>query len=192
MADKILPVLNPQGTDREMLDGLQRETFDYFLIEVDPVTGLIADKTEPGFPSSIAVVGMGLTVYIAGVEKKFISRKDAIKKTLKILRFFQGCQQGTEPDASGYKGFYYHFLEMNTGKRAWKCELSTIDTTFLIAGALSAAVYFSGDHKDELEIRQLADDLYRRVDWQWALNGGTTITHGWKPESGFLQYRWDD
>jgi hypothetical protein len=181
-----------EQTDREMLNSLQRETFDYFVHQTDPVTGLIVDKTQPGSPSSIAVVGMGITSYIAGVHKNFISRADAASRILKVLRFFYNSHQGPEPDATGYKGFYYHFLDMKTGKRTWDCELSTIDTTFLIAGALSAANYFTGDIKDEKEIRELADALYRRVDWQWALNGTTTISHGWRPETGFLPYHWGE
>jgi hypothetical protein len=179
-------------TDREMLNSLQRETFDYFIHQVDHVTGLIVDKTQPGFPSSIAVVGMGITSYIAGVHKNFISREDAAGRILKILRFFYDSHQGPEPDATGYKGFYYHFIDMKTGKRLWECELSTIDSTFLIAGALCAANYFTDDKKDEKEIRELADALYRRVDWQWALNGATTISHGWRPETGFLPYHWGE
>jgi hypothetical protein len=190
--DKIPPVVEPQGTDEEMLNDLQRETFDYFLKEVDKRTGLIADKTEPGFPSSIAVIGMGLSAYIVGVERKLLSRKEAIRRVLKILRFFYQGPQGTDPEAMGYKGFYYHFLEMNSGKRSWKCELSTVDTAFFIAGALSAATYFTGDEKDEKEIRQLSDELYRRIDWEWALQDGKTLVHGWKPESGFLLCRWED
>jgi hypothetical protein len=191
MENKLPGVIALPGTDAEMLNLLQRETFDYFLHEVDPRTGLIADKTKPGFPSSISVTGMALTVYIAGIEKKFISRKDAIRRTLAILRFFNQSRQGTGRKDTGYKGFYYHFLDMGTGERVWKCELSTIDTCFLIAGFLSAATYFSRRDKEESEIRKLAEALYERVDWQWALNGGDTLTHGWKPESGFLSYRWD-
>ena len=187
-----LKIINPQGTDEEMLINLQRETFDYFLHEVNPATGLIADKTQPGFPSSIAVVGMAMSSYIIGVEKKFLSRENACERILKIFRFLYNSKQGTEKDATGYKGFYYHFLDMQTGKRTWDCELSTIDTSFFIAGALSAAVYFNKEEKNEIELRKLADELYRRVDWQWALNGDTTISHGWKPESGFLPYRWDE
>ena len=120
--NKLPVVSDPLGSDKEMLDSLQRETFDYFLNEVDPDTGLIADKTKPGFPSSIAVVGMSLTAYIIGVENKFISRKNAIKRILKILRFFNNAEQSTDPFATGYNGFYYHFLTMNTGKRAWESE----------------------------------------------------------------------
>ena len=188
---KNLPVTNPQGTDNEMLEKLQRETFDYFLKEVDPVTGLIADKTAPGFPSSIAVTGMALTTYIIGIEKKFLTRKNAIKRVLKILRFFYNSPQGKQANATGYKGFYYHFLKMDTGEREWQCELSTIDTALFIAGVLSVAVYFSGEDKDESEIRELADKLYRRIDWQWALNKGLTLTNGWKSGMGFLPYRWE-
>ena len=80
---------------------------------------------------------------------------------------------------------------MRTGRRAWQCELSTIDSTFLLAGVLTAGIYFDADTADELEIRTLADTLYRRADWQWAQNRGATVTHGWKPESGFLKYRWE-
>lgn len=187
-----LPITDPQGTDEDMLDKLQRETFDYFLNEVNPVTGLVADKTEPGFPASIAVTGMAMTTYIIGIEKKMLSRKNAIERILKILRFFYDSQQGTQANATGYKGFYYHFLKMNNGEREWKCELSTIDTALFIAGALCAASYFKKDNREETEIRDLADKLYRRIDWQWATNNGDTISHGWKPRSGFLPYRWDD
>ena len=120
-----------------------------------------------------------------------LSRAEAIARTLTLLRFFQSSHQGPEADATGYKGFYYHFLDMQTGRRVGQCELSTVDTAILLAGVLTAASYFTGKNDEEGEIRELAGSLYRRVDWQWALNGGTTISHGWKPESGFLPHRWD-
>jgi hypothetical protein len=88
------------------------------------------------------------------------------------------------------RGFYYHFLDMNTGCRVWNCELSTIDSTFLIAGALLAAEYFNGDNDDERELREIAHALYARADWQWAQNKGQAVTHGWRPENGFIKYRW--
>jgi len=186
-----LPASNPQGTDWAMLDNLRRVTFDYFRNEVNPGNGLIADKTQPGSPSSIAAVGLGLSAYIVAVERGLLSRAEAIERTQTLLRFFYSSHQGPEADATGYKGFYYHFLDMRAGRRAWQCELSTIDTAIFMAGVLSAASYFTANNEEEGEIRELAEKLYRRVDWQWALNGGSTICHGWKPESGFLPYRWD-
>jgi len=174
-----------------MLAGLQRVTFEYFRNEVNPQTGLIADKDQPGAPSSIAAVGLGLSAYIVAVERALLSRADAVERTLRILRFLNSSRQGPEADATGYKGFYYHFLDMQTGRRASDSELSTVDTAILLAGVLTAGGYFTGDSTDEIEIRALADHLYRRVDWTWALNGGATICHGWRPESGFLTYRWD-
>ncbi|MEO6314093.1 MAG: glucoamylase family protein [Chitinophagaceae bacterium] len=134
---------------------------------------------------------MAITVYIIAVEKKWLPRKNAIERILKILRFFYSSQQGRQANATGYKGFYYHFLEMHNGERAWNCELSTIDTSLFIAGALCAATYFQKKNKEETAIRDLADKLYRRVDWQWAQHKGNSICHGWKPGSGFLRYRWD-
>ena len=108
-----------------------------------------------------------------------------------MLNFLADSEQSEAPDASGYRCFYYHFLNMDTGRRAWKSELSTIDTTFLLAGILASATYFDGYALEEEEIRSIATELYARADWQWALNGGETVSMGWKPESGFLPYRWE-
>src|SRR6266404_1668323 len=176
---------------QKLLWDIQSDAFKYFVHEVNPDNGLVVDCTKDGWPSSIAAVGMALSAYPVGVERGFITREEAIDRTLRKLRFFAGSEQSTSPDATGYKGFYYHFLDMQTGRRAWQCELSTIDSTFLFAGMLVAAAYFDHDAEDENEIRTLAQQLYRRADWRWAINGGVTLTHGWRPETGFLTYRWD-
>lgn len=172
------------------LELLQRETFAYFLHEANPANGLIADKTKRGAPASIAAVGLALSSYPVGVEHGFISRADAVARTLTTLRFFHHSRQSEGADATGYKGFYYHFLDMESGRRVWNCELSTIDSAILLAGVLTAAAYFDGGSADERELRELASGLYRRADWQWAQNGGLAVTLGWKPESGFLPCRW--
>src|SRR5829696_4651059 len=174
----------------DALSALHRNTFDYFWEETNPENGLLADNTAGGAPASIAAVGYALTAYTAGVENAYISRARAVERVLTTLRFFRSSPQGTEPDATGYKGFYYHFLDMTSGRRSGGCEVSTIDTTFLLAGMLAAAAYFDGDSADEHEIRTLADALYRRVDWRWSRGGGASVTHGWTPEGGFLPYRW--
>ena len=157
-------------SDRE-LEELQRLTFDYFLKETNPENGLVPDSTRQGAPCSIAPTGFALAAYPVGVERGFITRDDAISRILTTLRFFWHSAQGPERDATGYKGFYYHFLDMKTGRRTFNCELSTIDSTFVIAGALTAAEYFDRNTKEEREIRNLATALYLRTDWQWALNG---------------------
>ena len=178
-------------TTEALLEKLQHASFNYFLHETNPANGLVIDKTAPDWPASIAATGMALAAYPVGVERGFMSRAAAVERVLATLRFFWNSPHGPEPDATGYKGFYYHFLDMQTGRRAWQCELSTIDSTFLLAGALTAGIYFDAASPDEHEIRTLADALYRRADWHWAQNGGATVTHGWKPESGFLGYRWE-
>ena len=170
---------------------LQRETFGYFLHVTNPANGLVIDKTMANWPASIAATGLALACYPVSVERGFTSRAAAVERTLATLRFFWNSPQGPEPDATGYKGFYYHFLDMQTGRRVWQCELSTVDSAFLLAGALTAGIYFDAGTADETEIRTLGDALYRRADWHWAQNQGATVTHGWKPESGFLPYRWE-
>jgi hypothetical protein len=176
--------------DEVALERLQRETFSYFLHETNPENGLVKDKTASDWPSSIAATGLALTIYPVAVEHGFITRDTAIQTVLTTLRFFWNSRQGPEPDATGYHGFYYHFLDMHTGKRAWKCELSTVDSAILLAGVLTVGVYFDANVASELEIRNLANEIYGRADWQWAQNKGPTLTHGWKPERGFLRYRW--
>ncbi|MCM3901568.1 MAG: hypothetical protein ND866_07660 [Pyrinomonadaceae bacterium] len=184
-----MKALEPSLTAAELAK-LERDTFRYFVDEMNLENGLLPDNTRRGAPSSIAVVGFALTAYPIGVERGYITRSEAIKRALVSLRFFNDGPQGKGPDAIGYKGFYYHFLDMQSGRRVWNSELSTIDTTYLLAGALAAAMYFDGEAKDEREIRQLAEALYSRADWHWAQNRGLTVTHGWKPETGFIKYRW--
>ena len=173
------------------LDRLQRETFEYFVREANPANGLILDKTEANSPASIAATGLALAAYPVGVERGFWTRSAAADRTLATLRFFWSSEQGPDASATGYHGFYYNFLDIRTGRRVWNCEVSTVDSAFLLAGALTARAYFDAESTDEREIRQLADALYRRCDWSWAQNGKATVAHGWRPESGFIQYRWE-
>ena len=181
----------PPGFSEARLDLLQRHAFEYFLRETNPSNGLVADKSLPGASASIAAVGFALAAYPVGVARAWMTRTDAIARTLAVLRFFSSSAQGTTTDATGHNGFYYHFLDRITGRRAGRSELSTVDTGFLLAGMLAAAMFFDRDSEEEQEIRALADALYRRTDWPWACHGGATLTHGWSPESGFLPYRWE-
>jgi hypothetical protein len=180
----------PAGGAGAPLLKLQADSFRYFLHETDASTGLVRDSTHAGSPSSIAAVGLALAAYTVAAERGLMARAEAAARTLTTLRFFWNSPHGPESDATGYKGFYYHFLHMSSGRRAWRCELSTMDTAYLLAGALAAAAYFDARQSEEREIREIADALYRRADWEWACNRAATVTHGWKPESGFLRYRW--
>lgn len=177
--------------DEARLDALERAAFGYFLEAVHPRNGLVADTTRPHSPVSIAVVGFALAAYPVAVERGWMERGEAVGKCLAALSFFLESDQSGSPEATGYQGFYYHFLDFETGARVWRSELSMVDSALLIAGALTAAMYFRADSSAELRLRDLALALYRRVDWRWAQGSGATIHHGWKPESGFLHYCWD-
>lgn len=177
--------------DEELLDRFQRAAFAYFLEQFNAENGLVADTSRAGSPCSIAVVGFALSAYPVAVERGWMTRADAVARTLVTLRFFWNSQQSEQPDATGHRGFYYHFLDMKTGKRVWQSELSLIDTTLLLAGVLVASIYFSENAPGEKEIRELADALYRRADWHWACGGRPTVRQGWKPGSGFLNYGWN-
>jgi hypothetical protein len=178
-------------SDEALLERFQRAAFEYFLTQGNPANGLVADTTRAGAPASIAVVGFALSCYAVGVERGWMSRRDAAARVLATLRFFWNSLQSKAPDASGYKGFYYHFLDMQSGRRMWQSELSLIDSGLLLAGMLTAGAYFDARTPGEDEIRVLADALYRRVDWQWAQGGAATVRQGWKPDSGFFHYGWE-
>lgn len=184
-----MKVLEPSLSYEELAQ-LERDTFKYFVEEMNLENGLIPDNTKQGAPCSIAVVGFALTAYPIAVERGYLPRTEAIKRSLLHLRFFHDGPQSGGLQEISHKGFYYHFLDMKSGKRVWKSEASTIDTTYLLAGALTSAMFFDRDTKAEREIRTLAEALYARADWRWAQNGGLTVTHGWKPERGFIKYRW--
>ena len=173
-----------------MLDRLEHGAFRYFVDAANPENGLVADRSRKGSPASIAVVGFALSAYAVAVERGWLTREDAAARTLATLRFFAESAQGSTSDATGYKGFYYHFLDLQTGKRVWQCEVSPIDTALLLAGVLTAGAYFTGAPSSEAEIRALARDLYGRIDWDWARNGKAAVSQGWKPECGFLHYGW--
>jgi len=178
-------------TTDAMLDRCQRAAFGYFLRHRNPANGLYADTSRDGSPISIAVVGFALSSYPVAVERGWIGRDEAVEHCAAALRFFRDSNQDGSPESSGYKGFYFHFLDHDTGTRVWRCELSMIDTALLIVGALMAARYFDAGTPAETELRALADQLYRRIDWRWSQNGGDTIMQGWKPECGFLHYGWE-
>jgi hypothetical protein len=136
-------------------------------------------------------VGFALTAYPIGVERGYVSREAARQRVLLTLRFLRDAPQGPQPrGVIGHKGFFYHFLDMDTGQRFQQTELSTVDTALLLAGVLFCQSYFDDDHPDEAAIRDLAEDLYARVDWRWAQPRPHAISHGWSPESGFLPYDW--
>jgi hypothetical protein len=173
------------------LQRLQQDAVGYFFRAANPDNGLIADSSREGAPCSIAATGLGLAAYIVGAERGFLPRREAAQRTLAALRFFRDSPQGEGPDATGHRGFYYHFLDMKTGRRIWQCELSMIDTAILIAGALTSGRYFSAATDDEREIRELAEFLYQRIDWPWAAAHGPVVRMGWKAEAGFLNYGWE-
>jgi hypothetical protein len=137
------------------LERLQHQSFSYFLHETNPDNGLVIDKTAPDWSASIAATGVALAACPVAVERGFMPRVAAVKRTLTTLRLFWNSPQGPEPDATGYQGFYYYCLDMRPGGRAWQCEFSTIDSAFLLAGALTAGVYFDADSSDEHEIGTL-------------------------------------
>jgi hypothetical protein len=136
-------------------------------------------------------VGFALTAYPIGVERGWVTRADARQRVLTTLKFFWNAPQGPAPTGmTGYNGFFYHFLDMDTGQRFKTVELSTIDTSLLLGGVLFCQSYFDGADPGETEIRALADSLYRRVDWTWIQPRAPRVAMGWTPEEGMGTWDW--
>lgn len=187
--------LNQLATDDKMLQYVQKATFQWFLHHSNPITGLIADRSGSNeAPASIAGTGFGLTVYAIAVERGWITRAEAINYTLKVIKGLYHSPQGLEKEGnSGYNGFFYHFLDPNTGLRStpphyWYSEISSIDTALLMAGVIFARNYYNGPTLKEAQIRYFCTLLYERVNWSWLLTSELTLGHGYTPESGFIPY----
>lgn len=180
----------PTPLDPEVED-LQHRTFNWFAHVTNRSNGLTPDRWPTPSFSSVAAVGFALTCWPVGVERGWMSREEARERTLTTVRFFHDAPQGPEPTGNaGYKGFFYHFLDMQTGHRFGRTELSTVDTTLLLGGMLFAAQWFDGDHPEEAEIRRLTQAIYERVEWDWVVIRPNRISMGWHPETGFIPADW--
>ncbi|MPY88684.1 MAG: Tat pathway signal protein [Luteitalea sp.] len=175
--------------DDPFLDTLERRTFQWFWDVTNPENGLVPDRWPDINFSSIAAIGFGLTAYGIGAERGYITREQARERTRTTLRFLWKAPQSDEPrDVTGYRGFFYHFLDMETGRRHETTELSSIDTALLMAGVLFAQSYFDRDEDAESEIRELADSLYRRVEWSWMQPRAPLVAMAWRPEKGMGEH----
>lgn len=179
------PLLQVTKTAEVLLDDLEGRASHYFYNEASPKTGMVRDHgrsegPSPSRVSSIAATGFGLTALCIAHKRGYLPATQCEQRVETTLQFLvEQCPQE--------HGFLYHFMDMDTGKRVFGCELSSIDTCWLLCGVLTARQYFAGNTK----IENLATQFYERVDWQWMMNQGKTLSMGWLPDQGFLQHRWD-
>ncbi len=183
LALRLNPAANFDADDHALLEDLQRASFQFFVEQAHPETGLVRDRARAdGSPSegkaSISASGFALASWAVATERGWVDRPRALERVRQMLRFLATRAQRQH-------GFFYHFMEMDTGERAWNCELSSIDTGLFLAGAIVAREYFQ-----DPEITRLVDQLYHEVDWTWFLNGGETVAMGWHDEAGFSRFRW--
>ena len=172
---------------------IERRTFQFFWDTTNNTNGLTPDRYPSRPFASIASVGFALTAYPIGIENGWVSRTQAVDRTLTTLEFFRDLPQGRRATGTaGYKGFYYHFLNMDNGlRRNTRVELSSVDTALLMMGVLFAQSYYDGDDPREKKIREIAEVLYKRVDWTFLQNNKPLISMGWYPESGVIPHDWE-
>lgn len=171
-------------SDDEFLNEVERRSFQFFLKETEPATGLVPDRAGADGSwrenvASVAATGFGLAALCVGAERGWITRTDAVARAVTTLKF-------ARDRLAHERGFFYHFVNREMGDRVWACEVSPMDTALFLCGALAAREYFR-----DPQLERLVAAVYGRVDWRWMLDGGATLRLGWRPESGFLPYRWD-
>ncbi len=172
------------GSDDSLLDEIERTSFDFFWNEAGTITGQVKDRAllnghDTHTVASIAATGFGLSGLCIADARNYRKKEEVVERVRTTLRFLW-------QKLPHEHGFYYHFIDINSGERQWKCEISSIDTSLLLCGVLTARQHFA-----DAEIQDLATKIYERVDWPWMLNGGKTLSMGWHPESGFLDARWN-
>jgi hypothetical protein len=170
--------------DHQLLDDVQRRAVLFFAEHSDPTTGLTRDRApnsgdDSKAPASIAATGFSLTAWCIADARGWLPPGYAAERVRTTLRF-------VATQAANENGWFYHFIDVHTGQRVWRSEASTIDTALFLQGAIQAREYLH-----DAETTALVNRIYERIDWRWALDGGQTLTHGWRPETGFLQHRWD-
>jgi len=173
-------------------EDIEHRTFRWFWDHVNRRNGLVPDRWPTPSFASIAAVGFALPAYAIGVERGWCRRAEARDLTLATLKFFWSAPQGPEPSGTtGHAGFFYHFLDMETGLRFRLVELSSVDTTILLMGVLFAGGYFDRADAGEREIRRLANAIYERADWNFfRTDGRRAISMGWHPEEGLIPASW--
>jgi hypothetical protein len=177
------------SSDDAFLEDLSRRAFLYFWEQADPKTGLTLDRARnAGIKTtgrsrevaSMASTGFALTALCIAHARGWASKDqilDRVRSTLRHIDYEQAHE----------RGWYYHFVDMRSGDRVWRSELSTIDTALLLGGVLTAQQCFVSD----AEIVRMAQEIYDRVDFEWMLDPATGLLRmGWKPESGFLRSAW--
>ncbi|MEO8192338.1 MAG: glucoamylase family protein [Gemmatimonadales bacterium] len=185
----VTTAITPRQT--AFLDTLEQRTFAWFWEKTNSRNGLTPDRWPTRSFSSVAAIGFALTAYPIGIERGYVARNAAADRVLTTLRFMYQAPQSAQATAvTGYKGFFYHFLDMETGYRFEQVELSTIDTSLLLAGVLFCQSYFTQQNPTESSIRAYADSLYFRVDWQWVRPRAPLVSMGWKPENGYIEADW--
>jgi hypothetical protein len=182
-------LLNRRGfptrvSDEALLSEIEQRAFDFFWSEASATTGQVKDRASQDGKdarkiASIAATGFGLSGLCIGHARDYRNKQEIVERVRATLQFLWHKLPHEH-------GFYYHFIDMNTGAREWQCEISSIDTSILLCGVLTARQHFA-----DAEIQDLATKIYERVDWPWMLNRGETLSMGWHPGEGFLKARWE-
>jgi hypothetical protein len=170
--------------DETLLEEVEQAAFLYFWEQTNPDTGISRDRSRLSTPDnsdlgSIASTGFGLSALCIGVARGFVSYDEAVDRAIRGLRFLW-------EKMPNHRGFFYHWANITTGEREWDSEISSVDTAILLCGVLTCRRYFA-----EPEVERLAHQIFNRVDWNWLSEDTRILPHGWRPETGFLQFRWE-
>lgn len=172
----------PVADVKAMLDDVQKRTINYFWLFNEPNSGMARERTASNELVTSGGTGFGIMAIISGVERGWISRTEAAARIVKITSFLE--------KANRFHGAWPHWMNGNNGAvipfSAQDNGGDLVETSYLVAGLLTAKAYFTQQNADEVFIRQKAQALYDGVEWDWyASSGSGKLLWHWSPNYGF-------
>jgi len=173
----------PRITDDELLTLVQKQTFKYFWDFGHPTSGLARERNTSGNTVTSGGSGFGIMALVTGISRNFITRAEGLARMQKIVAFLKTAER--------FHGAYPHWLDGNTGK---VIPFSTkdnggdlVETSFLMAGLLTARQYFNGADAAEITLRNDINTIYNGVEWSWyRKDNSNTLYWHWSPN-----YNWE-
>lgn len=180
---------NLSKEESNLLDLVQRQTINYFWDGAEPNSGLACERihTDGVYPDNDQHIittggsGFGFMAILAGIERKFIKREDAVERFLKNITFLE--------KADRFHGVWPHWLDGRTGKVKPFSPKDDggdlVETAYMMQGLIAVAKYFEeGNEKEQLLVKKI-NELWEGVEWNWYTQGKDALYWHWSPKYGW-------
>lgn len=176
-------------SDSALLDLVQKQTFEYFWDGAEPNSGMArerfhVDNIYPQNDKSTVTSGgsgFGVMAILVGIKRGFITREQGVERLKKIVHFLE--------TADRFHGAWPHWWNGETGKVKPFSKKDDggdiVETSFMIQGLLCARQFFKAGNKNEKELAERIDKLWKEVEYDWYRNGKNVLYWHWSPDYGW-------